>query len=42
MAILLGFAGLSWFLGGWVSWVSGGVAVLVVICVVVLDRKSVV
>ena len=27
--------GLARFHGGWVSWVSGGVAVLVVICVVV-------
>ena len=27
--------GLARFHGGWVSWVSGGVVVLVVICVVV-------
>ena len=35
--VVAGFCGrgLVGFHGGWVSWVSGGVAVLVVICVVV-------
>ena len=29
--------GLAGFYGGWVLWVSGGVVVLLVICVVVFD-----
>ena len=36
VAVWLGFASFFGFRGGWVSWVSDGVAVLVVICVVVL------
>ena len=37
VVIWLGLAGFSEFRCGWVLWVNGGVAVLVVICVVVFD-----